>query len=125
AELWAVVKANAYGHGALDCARAALDAGASALCVATLNEALELRAALPGVRMLVFGPTHDIASVRQAGLELCVGEDIPEGVPVHVKLDTGMGRWGVSELVAPPRNVVGLMTHLATADVDQAFARVQ
>src|SRR5207302_6998434 len=85
----------------------------------------ELRAALPGVRMLVFGPTHDIASVRQAGLELCVGDDIPDGVPVHVKLDTGMGRWGVSELVAPPRNVVGLMTHLATADVDQTFARVQ
>jgi alanine racemase len=44
---------------------------------------------------------------------------------VHVKLDTGMGRWGVSELRAPPRNVVGLMTHLATADGDPDFARTQ
>ena len=44
---------------------------------------------------------------------------------MHVKLDTGMGRWGVSELRAPQRNVVGLMTHLATADADPAFARAQ
>ena len=48
AELWAVVKANAYGHGAVDCAEAALGAGASALCVATVGEALELRRELPG-----------------------------------------------------------------------------
>ena len=44
AELWAVVKADAYGHGAVDCAGAALDAGATALCVATVPEALVLRA---------------------------------------------------------------------------------
>ena len=43
---------------------------------------------------------------------------LPEGVPVHVKLDTGMGRWGLSELPSPPRDVVGLATHLATADSD-------
>jgi alanine racemase len=125
AELWAVVKADAYGHGALDCARAALDAGATALCLATLPEALELRRELPESRILVFGPTDDIAAAREARLELCVGEDVPEDIPVHVKLDTGMGRWGVSELRAPQRNVVGLMTHLATADRDPAFAREQ
>ena len=45
AELWAVVKANGYGHGAPDVARAALAGGATALCVATIEEALELRAA--------------------------------------------------------------------------------
>jgi alanine racemase len=44
---------------------------------------------------------------------------------VHVKLDTGMGRWGVSELVSPTREVVGVMTHLATADTDPEFARDQ
>ena len=56
---------------------------------------------------------------RQAGLELVVSSDeIPEGIVVHVKLDTGMGRWGLSELPAPTREVVGVMTHLATADTD-------
>ena len=44
---------------------------------------------------------------------------------MHVKLDTGMGRWGVSELRSPPRNVVGVMTHLATADSDLDFANTQ
>ena len=124
-ELWAVVKANAYGHGALDCARAALEAGSSALCVATLPEALELRDALPEARMLVFGPVDDLDAARAARVELCVGEPVPERIPVHVKLDTGMGRWGVSELRTPQRNVVGLMTHLATADGDLDFARLQ
>jgi alanine racemase len=42
-----------------------------------------------------------------------------------VKLDTGMGRWGVSELPAPSREIVGVMTHLATADSDPEFARTQ
>jgi alanine racemase len=124
-ELWAVVKANGYGHGAVDCARAAVEAGARALCVVTVAEALELRAALPDARILVMGPTDEIRVVREAGLELAVGETIPEGLPVHVKLDTGMGRWGVSELPSPTRNVVGLMTHLATADSDLEFARAQ
>jgi alanine racemase len=128
AELWAVVKADAYGHGAVDCAGAALGAGASALCVATVPEALELRAELPPARILVLGPAsnREVARARDAQLELVVSSDeIPEGVSVHVKLDTGMGRWGVSELSSPPREVVGVMTHLATADTDVAFARVQ
>jgi alanine racemase len=50
---------------------------------------------------------------------------LPEGVPVHLKLDTGMGRWGLSELRRPERQVVGLMSHLATADTDRAFAERQ
>ena len=124
-ELWAVVKADSYGHGALDCARVALEEGAAAVCVAALAEALELRRALPEARIIVFGPTHDDAAARAARVELCVGDEIPEGLPVHVKLDTGMGRWGVSELRAPQRNAVGLMTHLATADNDPVFARTQ
>jgi len=125
AELWAVVKANGYGHGAVDCAHAALDGGATALCVATVAEALELRPEFPDARILVMGPTHDVPAAREARLELVVGDEIPEDVPVHVKLDTGMGRWGTSELAAPGRNVVGVMTHLATADSDPEFARVQ
>src|SRR5581483_12255364 len=101
------------------------EGGATALCVATLAEALELRTALPEPRLLVFGPVEDVAAARDARVELVVGDEIPEGIPVHVKLDTGMGRWGATELVSPPRNVLGLMTHLATADSDPAFARAQ
>jgi alanine racemase len=127
-ELWAVVKANGYGHGAADVAGAALGAGASALCVATVAEAIELRREFPAARIVVLGPAEgrDIAHAREAALELCVATDeIPDGIPVHLKLDTGMGRYGLSELPAPPAEVVGLMTHLATADSDVAFARAQ
>ncbi len=127
AELWAVVKADGYGHGALDCGRAALSAGASALCVASVGEALALRGTLREPRIIVLGPVFgdELAAARAARLELIAGERIPEGIPVHVKLDTGMGRWGVSELGSSPRNVVGVMTHLATADSDLDFANTQ
>jgi alanine racemase len=128
-ELWAVVKADGYGHGASDVAGAALGSGASALCVATVAEGLELRLEYPGARILVMGPTtssREIARARDAGLELAVSTgEIPDGVRVHLKLDTGMGRYGLSELPLPPAEVVGLMTHLATADTDEEFARAQ
>jgi alanine racemase len=128
AELWAVVKANGYGHGALDAAHAALAGGASALCVATVSEALAVRRELPEPRMLVLGPfaNDEVAKAREARLELVVsGGEIPPGVPVHLKLDTGMGRYGFRELSEPPSNVVGLMTHLATADTNEVFAKRQ
>jgi alanine racemase len=127
-ELWAVVKADGYGHGAADVAGAALGAGAKALCLATVAEALELRREFPAARIVVMGPAEgrDVAYAREAGLELCVSSaEIPEGLPVHLKLDTGMGRYGASELITPEAEVVGLMTHLATADTDEAFARTQ
>jgi alanine racemase len=127
AELWAVVKANGYGHGASDVARAALEGGASALCVVTVAEGVELRRELPDARLIVMCPTEEVAEAREARLELVISVDgeIPDGIPVHLKLDTGMGRWGLAELPQPPANVVGLMSHLATADSDPAFARQQ
>ncbi len=128
AELWAVVKANAYGHGAADCAAAALGAGATALCVATVGEALQLRGHLPLARVIVLGPSspRECEQAREAGLEIVVADGaIPDGMPVHVKLDTGMGRWGTSELPSQTRDVVGVMSHLATADTDLEYARVQ
>jgi alanine racemase len=128
AELWAVVKADAYGHGAREVARAALEAGARALCTATVPEALELRRALREARILVLGPASDaeVAEAAAARLELAVSDTpIPEGLPVHVKLDTGMGRFGLRALPELPQNVVGLMSHLATADSDPGFARAQ
>jgi alanine racemase len=132
AELWAVVKADAYGHGALDCARAALEAGASALCVATVQEGSRLREHVEEPRILVLGPlSPGEGSIAQASrLDVAVSTpDLPDGVGVHVKVDTGMGRFGMSpeELDAvPPSRVAGLMSHLATADeADEAFARDQ
>ena len=128
-QLWAVVKADAYGHGAVDVAGAVLDEGAGALCVATVAEGLELRAEFSLARILVMGPTsssREIAEAREARLELAWwDEELPDGVRVHLKLDTGMGRWGLSELPALGPEVVGLMTHLATADSDPAFAEQQ
>jgi alanine racemase len=125
-ELWAVVKANGYGHGASDVGRAALEAGAAALCVVTVAEAVELRRGLSEARIIVMCPTEELAEAREARLELVVsGGEIPADIPVHLKLDTGMGRWGFSELPQPPANVVGLMSHLATADSDPAFALKQ
>jgi alanine racemase len=129
AELWAVVKASGYGHGAVDVAGAALGSGASALCVATVQEGLALRREYSGARILVMGPaasSRDIAQAREADLELAVGDgEIPDGVRVHLKLETGMGRYGLPRLAEPTENVVGVMTHLATADTDPDFARVQ
>ena len=74
AELWAVVKANGYGHGAVDCARAALGAGATALCVATVAEALALRRELPERAHPRHGPgaNREVAQAREARLELVV-----------------------------------------------------
>jgi alanine racemase len=127
--LWAVVKADGYGHGAVDAAGAALGAGATALCVATIPEGLALRLEYRAERIVVLGPAasnREIAQAREAELELAIADtEIPEGVRVHLKLDTGMGRYGLSELPAPPAEVVGLMTHLATADSDLEFAREQ
>jgi alanine racemase len=128
AELWAVVKSDGYGHGAVDVGQAALRAGATALCVATVPEALVLRRVLRDARILVMGPSapDELTAAREASLEVAaVGGPVPEGVPVHLKLDTGMGRWGLSELPAPGRDVVGLMSHFASADSDEAFTELQ
>lgn len=128
AELWAVVKAEGYGHGAVDVSRAALDGGATALCVATVPEALDVRTALREARIVVMSPVgeHEVAEARAARLELVAADGrVPEGLPVHLKLDTGMGRWGVSELPAPTRDVVGIMSHLAAAESDPGFSAAQ
>ena len=128
AELFAVVKADGYGHGAADVAGAALGAGASALCVATVPEAIALRREFTTARIIVMGPAtnREVGQAREAHLELVVSTDeVPPGVRVHLKLDTGMGRWGLSELPVPPVEVVGLMSHLATADADAAYTEWQ
>jgi alanine racemase len=122
---WAVVKADAYGHGAVPCARAALDAGASGLCVATVAEGLELRSAGIGAPVLVLGeqPPEQFPAAVAARLALTASRtDVlvalsaaaqSAGVPaaVHVEVDTGMHRVG-----AEPEEAAALAARIAADD---------
>jgi alanine racemase len=137
ATLWANVKANGYGHGATAVAGAALDAGATGLCVALVQEGLELRTAGFDCPVLVLSeqPPEDLADAITAHLDLTVysyaqleaiavagGRDHP----VHLKIDTGMRRVGaaaedalaLAEAIAasPAVRLAGVCTHLAIAD---------
>ncbi len=147
--LCAVVKADGYGHGAVECARAALAGGATWLGVAAAAEATELRAALPDARILTLG------ALSPEELELALGADADVGAwtdgfvgdlgeraealgvraRVHVKYDSGMGRLGESDpdvvlslldrAAGDSRlELTGLWTHFATADnlTDTFFA---
>lgn len=128
-ELWAVVKADAYGHGAADVAHVALEEGARALCVATVGEGVALRRSFPDARVVVMSTSQDadLDAARTARLELAVSQPpFPDGLPLHLKLETGMGRFGMARLPEPlPANTVALMSHFATADTDPAFAALQ
>jgi alanine racemase len=136
-ELCAVVKADGYGHGAAQSARAALTGGATRLAVAGAHEAVMLRAAgLRDVPVLVMGALSQVEldEALEAQAEVVIwsepGLDAvirAGGGRVHVKLDSGMGRLGtrdpdraseVVELAAAAEEVelAGAMTHFATAD---------
>jgi alanine racemase len=141
--LCAVVKADGYGHGAVECARAALAAGVSVFGVATAGEARELRAGgLTDATIIVMGAlTHDeLAQALDDRAEVVAWtEEILDwvlgcgGGRIHVKLDTGMGRYGTRDTVLADRLVArvqstaglelaGVMTHFATADeADRRF----
>jgi alanine racemase len=148
--IMAVVKADAYGHGAVPVARAALEAGATYLGVAFVDEGVELRQAGIEAPILVLGYTPPQAAeyAIRHGLTLTVfsRESLEAAdraaarlnVParVHVKVDTGMGRLGIKpheahdfiRLVLQCRSVEleGLFTHFATADErDKSYALYQ
>ena len=123
--LCAVVKANAYGHGTVPVAEAALAGGAEWLAVATAAEAAELRAGGIGAPVLVMGAlTRDeLGTAVEADADVVAWtEEVAEAAPrAHVKLDTGMSRLGTKDRelalrLASRPNTVGLMTHFATAD---------
>ncbi len=140
-ELMAVVKADAYGHGAIAVAQTALQAGASALAVATLGEGIELREAGITAPILILGAINtpeEIVAIAHWNLEptLCYPEQAmvvsrtlsqcEKPLPVHLKLDTGMSRLGIpwhqgTEFVTrvkqlPYLNLRSVYSHLATAD---------
>jgi alanine racemase len=136
----AVVKANAYGHGLFDVAKAAEKAGIARLCVARLEEAIALRDAGIHSPLLVLGFTSPLdvprAIERSISLALFNYEIAPQyqeaarscsaKLNVHIKIDTGMGRLGIfpdkaANFVANVArmdgiNVEGLFTHFASAD---------
>jgi alanine racemase len=133
AELWAVVKADAYGHGAIACAREALGAGAARLVVARVREAEQLREAGIDAPLLVLGPLQpdEARTALRTRAAICVGDpelahalsDVATGpVDVHLKVDTGMARYGVPAPAAaafarqlarlPGLRVCGVASHL-------------
>ena len=140
-ELMAVVKADAYGHGAVAVAQTALAAGATWLGVATVPEGIELRQAGLNVPILVMGALHHAEEVRALARwqlqptmvtpkqALVFAEALSDAclpLPVHIKLDTGMSRLGFNwqralefvEFVGrlPALQITSLYSHFATAD---------
>jgi alanine racemase len=141
AGVWAVVKADAYGHGAVAVGVAALAAGCDGLCVALTAEGVALRRAGIGAPILVLseqppehaaaivahGLTPTVTTVEAIDALACAGRARGDAVGLHVKVDTGMHRVGaapadVPALVAriaaaaPAVRLRGIFTHLAVAD---------
>jgi alanine racemase len=146
-DLLAVVKADAYGHGAIGVAQTALQAGATWLGVATVTEGIELRRAGINAPILLLGAVHtppEIQAIAQWQIQptLCTpkqallfSETLADGgrsVSVHLKLDTGMARLGApwTEAVEfvqwvqhlPHLKIASVYSHFATADeLDQTM----
>ncbi len=150
-QLMAVVKADAYGHGATIVARTALEAGAGGLCVATLQEGIQLRDAGIEAPILLLGATNTPEQVQaianwQLQPTICTPQqalvfsetlsELKKTLPVHLKLDTGMSRLGMPwqeatqfvQLVQrlPYLEITSVYSHLATADSpDPTVMRLQ
>jgi alanine racemase len=149
-QLWAVVKADAYGHGAIECARVALQSGAHGLCVALVQEGIALRQSGINAPILIMSeqPAEQHRDIIQYGLiatlynEATIAQfartahELEIMATVHVKVDSGMHRVGVQpdnavrvvSLVADSQWLIldGMFTHLATADVaDTQFVQQQ
>ncbi len=136
----AVVKADAYGHGAVPIAYASLEAGADSLAVATAEEGAELRRARIDAPILVFTDLlpDGLALARENRLQV-TAHSVPSakriaaysGLEAHLKVNTGMNRWGVEpDEVGEARKILderlaGVYTHLASADSDEETTRRQ
>lgn len=157
AAFMAVVKADAYGHGAVEVAKAALAAGADCLGVARIDEGIRLRQAGLNASILIFGdtPPKRASELIQWNLTQTVyrwdtaeklsklAETAGIPIPIHLKIDTGMGRLGMLS-ISPDRDytetleavekigrlpgltVEGIFTHFAAADsFDKTYSRLQ
>jgi alanine racemase len=148
--LLAVVKDEAYGHGALDVARIALEEGATFLGVSTLEEAMSLRDAGIKARILLLGERQEselpwcvaydltvcLNDIHTAQKLARVSSGFEKRVPVHVKVNSGMSRYGVrwDEAIhllnavtnEPSLQLEGAMTHFSQSDeTDKTFANLQ
>jgi alanine racemase len=146
--LIAVVKADAYGHGVQAVARTALGAGAWGLGVSTLEEAAALQGIVEPDRLLAMGgltPADAVQAAAAGCAVTCHSHQLADaleaappregGLPVHLKVDTGMGRLGCSvseagelalRLTRSRRlRLAGVYTHFAAAGTDEAFTREQ
>ncbi len=150
AKFCAVVKANAYGHGALAVARKAVELGADYLAVAALSEALQLRDAGFTTPILILGlvePTDAQVLVDRDITQTVCTMELAEAISaeavrqgkkarVHMKIDTGMGRIGIRSdeagefakqlTMLPGLELEGMFSHFALADAkDKSYAHVQ
>ncbi len=146
--LMAVVKADAYGHGAVTVARTVMEAGANWLGVATVPEGIELRSSGIKAPILILGATYTIEQIEavaswQLQPTICsieaaklYSQTLSNELPVHLKLDTGMSRLGPSWTEAvefvqlvnnlPNLKIASIYSHLATAEsIDRTVMRQQ
>ena len=147
-DIMAVVKANAYGHGALEISRHLIQKGISKLGVAFTGEAISLRESGIDIPITVFFDRNNIDECIRYKLTPTVfdpssarkidakARKLNKKIPVHIKVDTGMGRIGftmdsaLKEIaeIASLKNIVpeGLMSHFSDADLkDKKFAKLQ
>lgn len=143
-EIFAVVKANGYGHGDAEVSKVAIEAGVSCLAVSGLDEALRLRNSGIEVPILVLGMTRlkDVALAAENNISLTAHDEmwiehlvslpLTTPVKVHLKIDSGMHRLGLMTeeqvqknfnilKMAPMVEVEGVFTHMATADSDKEY----
>ncbi|MEK4230959.1 alanine racemase [Solibacillus sp. FSL H8-0538] len=144
-DIIAVVKANAYGHGDIQVAAAAIEAGAVMLAVATPDEAVRIRQHFAHIDILVLGatPISFIPYAASENITLAVFsvqwveqaqqiKSLQSPVKLHIKIDTGMGRIGVNSLEellqlyeiitsTAQFSVDGIFTHFATADEEETL----
>jgi alanine racemase len=149
-DVLAVVKDDAYGHGAVKVARTAADSGAVFLALGSLDEAMELRQRGLRSRMLLFGerPEAELPWCIEHQLTCCVNDRdgverlartasrLNRRVPVHLKVNTGMNRYGVrwtdaaalGALICEKKSLAleGVLSHFAMSDeLDKTFAQLQ
>ncbi|WP_188207798.1 alanine racemase [Alkalibacillus aidingensis] len=145
--IYAVVKANAYGHGDVEVAKAAIEAGANRLAVALLDEAIKLRQHYQDIPILVLGRIRPedapIAAKYKITVTVFQKEWVQEAkkhlndvLSIHLKIDTGMNRIGIrtfleaydvlNEVCSSKIEITGIYTHFATADEeDQSYLQSQ
>ena len=145
----AVVKADAYGHGAMHTVTRLLQCGVDCFCVANVREGADVRELGAGSEILVLGPvlpeemptlaeyglTASISTPEEAAMLAALAKQRGRRIPVHVKVDTGMGRMGAwhedapsligAVLGQPALELCGAYTHFSCAGTDAGFTSLQ